>query len=212
MLLLGAVEMFQPVNGYQIRRELVSWEIDKWAHVNPGSIYNALATLTRQGHLVRHDLLDGNREVAVYETTVKGRAELLQLQVRALEEVDPYNRIAFHTAFSMLPMLSRDQVAHSLRVRKQSLASTLASFPASEAEGGAEYGPPHAFRSMMLWRDTVATELAWLTDVLTEVESGALRFERGDDWGWEPPADDPGWQMNADREKYLALLGRGVNT
>jgi hypothetical protein len=35
MLLLGVVAMFAPVNGYQIRRELVSWQIDKWAHVQP---------------------------------------------------------------------------------------------------------------------------------------------------------------------------------
>ena len=42
MLLLGAVAMFEPVNGYQIRRELVSWQVDQWAHVNPGSIYHGL--------------------------------------------------------------------------------------------------------------------------------------------------------------------------
>ena len=53
MLLLGAVALFEPVNGYQIRRELLSWEVDRWANVNPGSIYGGLATLARQGHLVR---------------------------------------------------------------------------------------------------------------------------------------------------------------
>jgi DNA-binding PadR family transcriptional regulator len=207
MLLLGAVAMFEPINGYQIRRELISWEIDKWAHVNPGSIYNGLSTLTRQGHLQRSDLVDGTREVAVYELTMKGRAELFQLQVRALEEVDPYDRIAFHTAFSMLPLLDRAQVVHSLGHRKTVLAETLDGFP-SPRHVGPEYGPPHAFRSMMLWRDSVATELAWLNSTLREIESGDLRFEQGDDWGWEPPSDDPGWQMNVDREKYRALLGR----
>src|SRR6478609_1325186 len=40
MLLLGAVQLFEPVNGYQIRRELVSWRVDEWAHINPGSIYS----------------------------------------------------------------------------------------------------------------------------------------------------------------------------
>jgi len=48
MLLLGAVAMFEPVNGYQIRRELVSWQVDRWAHGKPGSIYNGLGTLTCQ--------------------------------------------------------------------------------------------------------------------------------------------------------------------
>ena len=30
----------------------------------------------------------------------------------------------------------------------------------------------------------------------------------GEDWGWQPPADDPGHQMTLDREEYRALLGR----
>ena len=72
MLLLGAVAMFEPVNGYQIRRELVSWQVDRWANVNPGSIYHGLGTLTAEGFLARADLLDGTREVAVYEVTAAG--------------------------------------------------------------------------------------------------------------------------------------------
>ncbi|MET1059968.1 MAG: hypothetical protein ABWX84_10235 [Nocardioides sp.] len=43
MLLLGAVALFEPVNGYQIRRELVSWQIDRWAHVTPGRSTTASA-------------------------------------------------------------------------------------------------------------------------------------------------------------------------
>ena len=34
-----------------------------------------LTTLSRQGHLVRHDLVDGSREVAVYTSTAHGRRE-----------------------------------------------------------------------------------------------------------------------------------------
>ena len=65
MLLLGAVAMFEPVNGYQIRRELMSWQVDQWANINPGSIYHALTSLTEKGHLTRHDLVDNGRTVAV---------------------------------------------------------------------------------------------------------------------------------------------------
>ena len=78
MLLLGAVQLFEPVNGYQIRRELVSWRVDEWAHINPGSIYSGLETLARAGHLARHSLVEGNRTVSVYTTTGEGRAEFRQ--------------------------------------------------------------------------------------------------------------------------------------
>ena len=56
LLVLGAVRLFEPVNGYQIRRELLSWGVEEWANIAPGSIYHGLSTLAERGHLVRHDL------------------------------------------------------------------------------------------------------------------------------------------------------------
>ena len=81
MLILGAVALFEPVNGYQIRRELLSWQVDRWAKTNPGSIYHGLTSLTNLGHLVRHDLVDGGREVAVYELTPAGLRHVLQASI-----------------------------------------------------------------------------------------------------------------------------------
>ncbi|MFA6298099.1 MAG: PadR family transcriptional regulator [Nocardioides sp.] len=211
LLLLGAVAMFEPINGYQIRRELVSWEVDKWAHVNPGSIYHGLARLTEQGHLVRHELRDGTRDVAVYELTAQGRDELATLMRSSLETVDPYDSVAFHAAFSMLPLMGRNEVLAALEARRRGLEETIARFPEAELETGErakDWGPPHALRAVLLWRDTSVTELAWLERTLRDIEDGSLRFERHEDWGWEPPADDPGWQMELDRTKYRALLGR----
>ena len=204
MLLLGAVALFEPVNGYQIRRELLSWQVDRWAHTNPGSIYHGLASLTRLGHLVRHDLVDGGRAVAVYELAEGGRTELDRLMVDALETVNPYERSGFTVAFSMLPLLDRAQVLRSLTRRRVQLEQTVAEFAAAKVG----VAPPHATRGMLLWLDLAVAELAWLRETIEDVRSGTLAFEMGDDWGWLPPADDPGWQMNADRERYRALLGR----
>lgn len=36
ILVLGVVRIFGPANGYQLRRELLSWEVERWAHLNPG--------------------------------------------------------------------------------------------------------------------------------------------------------------------------------
>ncbi len=204
MLLLGAVALFEPVNGYQIRRELLSWQVDRWAHTNPGSIYHGLSSLTSLGHLVRHDLVDGGREVAVYELTASGRTELERLMVDALETVNPYERSAFTVAFSMLPLLDRDRVLRSLTRRRVELERTVAEF--ATAEPGV--APPHATRSMLLWLDLAVAELAWLRETIEEIRAGTLPFAMDEDWGWTPPADDPGWQMGTDRERYRALLGR----
>ena len=204
MLLLGAVAMFEPVNGYQIRRELLSWQVDRWAHTNPGSIYHGLTSLTSLGHLVRHDLVDGGREVAVYELTASGRAELDRLLIGALETVDVVVRSACLVAFSMLPLLDRERVVRSLTRRRVELERTVKEL--ADQEPGA--AAPHATRSMLLWLDLAVAELAWLRETIDEVRTGRLAFEMGDEWGWTPPPDDPGWQMNTDRERYRALLGR----
>lgn len=47
LLVLGAVRILQPVHGYDVRRELLSWRAERWANVAPGSVYSALKTLER---------------------------------------------------------------------------------------------------------------------------------------------------------------------
>jgi hypothetical protein len=56
---------------------------------------------------------------------------------------------------------------------------------------------------MLLWFDIAVAELAWLRETIEEIRTNGFTAAE-----WTPPADDPGWQMNADREKYRALLGR----
>ena len=58
LLVLGAVRIFQPAHGYLVRRELLSWDVENWAATNPGSIYNMLRTLTRDGLLAEVDTVD----------------------------------------------------------------------------------------------------------------------------------------------------------
>ncbi|WP_436697621.1 PadR family transcriptional regulator [Nocardioides sp. BYT-33-1] len=201
MLLLGAVALFEPVNGYQIRRELLSWTVDDWANLNPGSIYNGLATLTKQGFLLRHDLEDGGREVAVYEVTGAGRTELERLVTAGLEEVSVVDRKGFSAAFGLLPLVPPDRALRSLirrRVALEDLVARLAE-PTAPAEA-----PPHALRTVVMWLDLAVAELAWLRETIELMKAGRLALDPAT---WTPPADDPGWQMNADRERYRALLG-----
>ncbi|QIG46199.1 PadR family transcriptional regulator [Nocardioides anomalus] len=200
MLLLGAVGIFEPVNGYQIRRELTSWQVDRWAHLNPGSIYGGLTTLARQGHLARHELVDGGREVTVYELTGSGRTELERLTTTALETVELYDRSDFMAAFSMYPsVLPADLARRSLVQRRVHLEATLAEF--TEIKMRSDAVPPHVLQGALLWYDVTVAELGWLREVVDELATGT-RPE------WEPPAGDPGWQMAADRERYREILDR----
>jgi DNA-binding PadR family transcriptional regulator len=205
LLVLGAVCLFEPVNGYQIRRELMSWEVDRWAHVNPGSVYSALTTLAKQGHLLRHEVPDGSRQVAVYTTTDAGRAELAALFGRALEGVEPLDPLPLHTAVSLCSLFPRDTVAGHLAARTRALDLHLSALREKLAVLG-NASPPQVSRTLQLQVSVAEVEARWVRDLLQEIRSGGMAFA-GEPADWRPDPDDPGWQMAADRERYRALLG-----
>jgi DNA-binding PadR family transcriptional regulator len=91
---LGVARLFEPANGYQLRRDLSSGRVESWANINLGSIYSMLATLTAQGMLERFDLpsTNGKRPVAVYRSTAAGREELVTLVTDALTTGQTGNR------------------------------------------------------------------------------------------------------------------------
>jgi DNA-binding PadR family transcriptional regulator len=206
LLLLGAVMLFEPVNGYQVRRELLSWGVDDWGHINPGSIYSGLATLTRQGHLERHDLVDGTRTVAVYTSTSSGRDELSRLARDCLERVEPVSSLPFHTALSLAPLLPRGRFLEHLRVRLERLDAAREQWYRTVDDSVPDSLPPHLPVILTLWRQLAEVERAWVQDLVLRVSAGQLDFA-GEPASWAPPADDPGWQMEADRRRYRAALG-----
>src|SRR3712207_142160 len=116
MMILGVVQWMQPVHGYDVRRELLSWSADKWANVQPGSIYHALRKLAEEGLLreVATEQVGARPARTTYEITPKGVAEfesLLRGHWWELEQpADP-----FLAAFSLLPALSREEAAAALR-------------------------------------------------------------------------------------------------
>ncbi len=207
LLVLGAVRLFEPVNGYQIRRELMSWEVDQWAHINPGSIYSSLSTLGKQGYVERHDLVDGTREVAVYTCTEAGRSELADLFGSSLETVRVLDPLPLHTALSMCTLFGRDVVAGHLERRLPALDVHLAELAEKHGAAAAGLTPPHVVRVLELQVATAEVERDWVRGLLEEVRAGGLAFA-GEPMSWQPAPDDPGWQMHHDRLRYRELLGR----
>ncbi len=203
LLLLGAVALFEPVNGYQIRRELLSWRVESWANIRPGSIYNGLATLTQRGDLVRHDLRDGSREVAVYELSEQGRAEFSRLYDSALTEVRPTTPLAFQTAIAMLPLVTRADATVLFRQRLANLDRQAEQ--ARAAPPDPDHTPPHALAMVDYWEAIASVEREWLVRLLQRIEDGELSF-LGEPMDWTPAEDDPGHQMREDQERYLALI------
>ena len=207
LLVLGAVSLFEPVNGYQIRRELMSWEVDRWAHINPGSIYSMLTTLAKEGHVDLHQVRDGNREIAVYTTTGAGRDELATLFGHAMETVEALDPLPLHTALSMCTMFPRATVRRHLERRVRVLDGSLRTSREERDAYSAAAVPPHVVRLLDLSLATLTAERDWLVEVLAEIEAGGFVAFADEPADWRPDPDDPGWQMAADQDRYRSLLG-----
>jgi DNA-binding PadR family transcriptional regulator len=119
LVVLGAVHQFQPVHGYFLRRELLTWHVDEWANIQPGSIYNALRSLAKDGYVVESGTeADGKRpERTTYRMTAEGEVEFLQLLRHALWTVENFDLKPVMAITSFMYALSRQEVIDALEHR-----------------------------------------------------------------------------------------------
>jgi len=214
MLVLGVVRIFGPANGYQLRRELLSWDVENWAHLNPGSIYSMLGTLEKDGFVARHDLvLDaGARPVAVYTVTEEGSAEHDRMLLEAIETVpDPGDALPLRVALNFGPLLPRARYQAAIDGRVAALDLAVTAIMAKERHLAEPLRvPPHVLSELGLELALVRAQLGWLIEHAADVRAGGMHFV-GEGaprhWGWTPPADDPGWRMKAESDAYAKRLG-----
>lgn len=228
LLVLGVVRLFEPVHGYDVRRELVSWHAHEWGNVAPGSIYNALKSLTREGFLEVSgtDQVGARPERTSYRLTATGNQEFLKLVRECWSQVQiPVDPLMAAVAF--LPVLPRAEVVGYLRQRARTIEELLAHSRLAQQhlvrashepdprrgkvlrhEDGSvhldDYKPEHVFETFELLHARVASELGWLRALAERLEAGAyhLSGEPGPTWG-EPSGARPaaGGQAGARRRQ-----------
>ncbi|GAB3351257.1 PadR family transcriptional regulator [Micromonospora halotolerans] len=191
MMILGLVRWMQPVHGYDVRRELLSWSADKWANVQPGSIYHALRKLTDEGLLrtVSVEQVGARPARTTYEVTPKGDEEfetLLRAQWWQLNEPsDP-----FVAAFSFLPAMPRDEAAAALRNRANLIRAGVESMRASlDSDWVRTRKPVHVGWMFELWLARAEADMAWCERIAERIESGVsylpAGLEQAEGWsGW----------------------------
>lgn len=207
ILVLGVVKLFGPANGYQLRRELLSWQVERWAALNPGSIYSMLATLEKQNAITRHELSarGDDRAATVYTVTEAGDAEFHRLITSALNTVpDSGDVLPLRVGANFASMLSRAEFLAALRARRDILNQGIPAFAAAIAELQRDTTvPPSVAIELQLEQRLAQAQLDWLGGLIAQVEAGGLYFLGEDDKiAWAPSPDDPGWRMFHEREGY----------
>lgn len=213
LLVLGVTVIFEPANGYQLRRELLSWDVESWANIQPGSIYSMLNTLTKQGLVERFDLVvpGSVRPVAVYRSTEAGRSELRELVSQGILQVNQFDQGLAYAAFSLMIMVfTREEVLPLLERRQLGLADGIIALREKRAAVNADTGtPPHVERLVGYAIQMHEAELDWLKAFTENVRKGDLTF-LGDPAmrDWKPVDDDPAWRMVGEREVYLQAIAQ----
>lgn len=179
LLILGAVRIFQPVHGYLVRRELVSWEVDRWAHLNPGSVYNALRRLSHDGLLIETATEPGQSGAArttAYALTAEGEAEFLSLVRTALATVDEYAEDSLMAGVAFMCALPRAEVIALLERRlEQAAAQPRIEVVLAEIECDPEM-PQHVQEVKRLVLARFAGERDWTREVILRLEAGDYCF------------------------------------
>lgn len=196
LLILGLVRWLEPVHGYQVRRELVSWNVEEWANVASGSIYHGLRKMAEEGLLeeVASEQVGGRPARTPYRTTRFGQEEFQRLLRKYWWEqhstVDP-----FLAALSFLPSLSRREAALALRNRLAVLRGHV-DLAASEQQGWTHEKPVHVTWLAELMVARVEAEIGWCERVLARIEAGEGQHE-----------GDPGRPLETQLEGWREEMG-----
>ncbi|MFJ9780997.1 PadR family transcriptional regulator [Amycolatopsis sp. NPDC101161] len=176
LLVLGVVRMYGRAHGYQVRRELLSWSADKWANVQPGSIYHALKKMTAEELLEQVDVEpgDGGPDRTAYRLTDVGEQEYQVLLSKALSDPS-LNHPDLSAGISLMTTLPRARVINLLRHRLVHLEAERrqAQLMLEEIKASMELGTPeHVSELYRLWGGITDASLTWLEGLVARLEAG----------------------------------------
>lgn len=179
LVVLGAVCQFQPVHGYFLRRELMTWHVDEWANIQPGSIYNALKSLKQDGYIDESGTeAAGKRpERTIYQMTALGEVELMRLLRQNLWTVEPFDTKPVMALTSFMFMLSRAEVLSALKFRVTEIDAKITSNSFDINDIARSSTTPAYVREIFeLSSVRLRAEQTWARDLHERLEAGEYRF------------------------------------
>jgi DNA-binding PadR family transcriptional regulator len=189
LLVLGAVRIFQPVHGYLVRQELVSWNVEEWANIKPGSIYSALRTLARERNLEEagSDAQGGRPARTTYRITLDGNKEYFMLLRQALWSVDLNDPSLLLAGLSFMSTLPRDEVIAAMEARSSRLVGMVkATEHALRHLDEHHDAPAHVAEHLHLRAARTAAEREFTLALAERLRAGYYRFTPEEGWDAGP--------------------------
>lgn len=179
LVVLGAVHQFQPVHGYFLRRELMTWHVDEWANIQPGSIYNALRSLKQDGYVAENGTESAGKrpERTIYTTTAEGEVEFLRLLRHTLWTVETFDTKPVMVLTSFMFALSRGEVIAALEHRVNEIdAKVVSNRYHIEDVARSTSTPPYVREIFELSTARLRAEQQWARALCERVRAGEYSF------------------------------------
>ncbi|MEV6243267.1 PadR family transcriptional regulator [Lentzea sp. NPDC051838] len=173
MLVLGVVKLVGEAHGYVVRRELKSWSADKWANVQPGSIYHALKTLAKDGLLEPVGVAESEEGPArtTYRITEAGERELQDLLGNALADATAAPDV-LSAGVAMINLVPRKQAIVFLKNRLAGLEGQLAPTKHGITSMPEMGKPQHVSELFRLWLVHLEGQVRWTQELIERLEAG----------------------------------------
>lgn len=183
LLVLGAVRILQPVHGYDVRRELLTWRLEELANVRAGSIYGALRTLAKDGCIAVHarESEQSRPERTVYVLTGEGEKEFQQLLRESWWTVS-LGTEPLVPALCLMTFLPREELIGALQARLGRLQGELDSTAFTrrsirDGATGAEGEIPEHVREVLDFLSArLRAEIVWTRQFRKRLRAGAYLF------------------------------------
>jgi DNA-binding PadR family transcriptional regulator len=183
LLVLGAIRIMQPVHGYDVRRELLTWRLEELANVKPGSIYGAIRTLEKDGCIAVHsrESDESRPERTTYVLTGEGEKEF-QLLLRESWWTVHGTSEPLIPALCLMLFMPRDELVRALQARITRLEAELDStgFTRRSIRDGATGAegeiPEHVREILDFVTAKMRAELEWTRSFQKRMRDGAYTF------------------------------------
>ncbi len=183
LLVLGVIRITQPVHGYDVRRELLSWRLEDHANVRPGSIYSAIRTLEKDGLIAVHarESEESRPERTTYVLTGEGEKEF-QVMLREAWWTVTASTEPLIPALCLMVFMPRDELVRALQARQSALEGQLDSigFQRRSIRDGATGAdgeiPEHVREIMDFLSGRARSELDWTRQFQKRLRDGAYLF------------------------------------
>lgn len=110
------------MSGYQMKQILEQTDAKRWSGVLPGSIYNALNKLEKDGFIEIESIkMTGNRQKAIYKISEKGKQHQKKLILSCLEDGHVSYNGEFYSGIGFAYQVEKSLALNALKLNKKQL-------------------------------------------------------------------------------------------